>query len=166
MIQFCQSPCFIQTDICMFYIFPLYSLNCQLLKIIFSQLDQKVYRDKEVKQLRTALVPAGAQPVHAHLDKLLDKKAIELEAESYSDEGGMYYAFEQLHTDLKVAQRLRAWSICTNISNINSNLTDRRAMAQRFQVFYLLLYHQITKNNKDFLIKNENFNIQLNISDL
>lgn len=80
----------------------------QLLKVIFSQLDQKMYRDKEAKQLQTALVPAGGQPVHPHLDKLLDKKAIELEAESHSDEGGMYYSFEQLNTDLKVAQRLRA----------------------------------------------------------
>jgi hypothetical protein len=80
----------------------------QLLKVIFNQLDQKMYRDKEAKQLQTALVPAGEQPVHPHLGKLLDKKAIELEAESHSDEGGMYYSFEQLSTDLKVAQRLRA----------------------------------------------------------
>ncbi|EAY31659.1 hypothetical protein [Microscilla marina] len=79
----------------------------QLLRVIFNQVDQKIYRDKEVKQLQTALVPVGKQPVHSNLGKLLDKKAIELDAESRSDEKGMYYDFEQLNTDLKVAERLR-----------------------------------------------------------
>lgn len=79
----------------------------QLLGMIYERLTHKVYRNKEVSRLQTALVPVGKKLVHKDLGKLLDKKAVELEAESHSDEGGMYYTFEQLKTDVEVSARLR-----------------------------------------------------------
>ena len=75
----------------------------QFLKPIFEQVDQRIYRDKATNQLMLIGDKFSAQDA----GKLLDKKAIELEAESNSDAQGMYYVFEQLQLDLKVAEGLR-----------------------------------------------------------
>ena len=79
----------------------------QLLKIIFERVTDRIYRDREVNQLKNAIVPQGQQLIHQDMGKLLDAKAIELEAESNSDAEGMYYTFEQLKLDLQAAKTIR-----------------------------------------------------------
>lgn len=79
----------------------------QLLKVIFGRVSDRIYRDREANQLKGVIVPQGQKLIHQDMGKLLDTKAIELEAESDSDAEGMYYTFEQLKLDLQVAQTIR-----------------------------------------------------------